>query len=330
MLSRRAGSELDQAPFTKRPAMKKISVVTICYNEEGNIQQYYDQVVGVLRQFRGRYNYEIIVADNDSTDRTPSILRAIAKKDRNFKVIFNSRNFGPNRSGNNAFRQARGDAVVLMSSDLQDPPALIKDFVGKWEEGYKVVMAIKSHSEESAFVYYLRTLFYKVLSRLSEVDLVSHFNGFGLYDRQIVDIYRELDDPYPYFRGLIADIGFEPAIIEYTQPVRRHGKSKSSLMYLYEEAMLGITSYTKLPLRLATIIGFSTAFVSFLIGMFYLVYKLLYWQSFSVGIAPLAIGLFFLASIQLIFLGLLGEYVSMVHIQVLKRPPVYERERLNF
>jgi uncharacterized membrane protein YphA (DoxX/SURF4 family) len=207
---------------------------------------------------------------------------------------------------------------------------MIKDFLEKWEEGCKVVLAVKSRSEESPITRLLRTLYYATLARMSDVELVSHFTGFGLYDKQAIDILRSLNDPYPYFRGLISDIGFEPAIIEFTQPARKHGKSKSNILYLYEEAMLGITSYTKLPLRLATIIGFLAALTSFLLGMFYLVYKLIFWSSFSVGIAPLAIGLFFLGSIQLIFLGILGEYVSMIYTQVLHRPLVYEKERLNF
>lgn len=310
--------------------MKKISIVTICYNEEGNIDDFYKQVSDVFMKLKKKYTYEIIIADNNSNDRTQDILRRLANKDKNLKIILNTRNFGPNRSGNNAFMYANGDAVVLMSSDLQDPPELIPEFINKWEAGYKVVMAIKTNSEESPIIYFLRTLFYKILERLSEVHLKPHFNGFGMYDKQVVEIYQKLRDPYPYFRGLIADIGFEPAIVEFVQPARKHGKSKSNVMYLYEEAMLGVASYTKLPLRLATIIGFITAVISFLIGLFYLVYKLVFWNSFTVGTAPVTIGLFFFASIQLIFLGVIGEYISMIYIHVLNRPLVYEKERINF
>jgi len=310
--------------------MKKISVVTICYNEEGNILEYYDQVVEVFKRLEGRYTYEIIIADNSSTDRTQAILREIALKDKNFKVIFNSRNFGVNRSGNNALIQARGEAVVLMVSDLQDPPTLILELIEKWEQGYKVVMAIKNKSEESGVIFFLRTLYYRTLERFSDIKMIPHFTGFGLYDRQVIDIYRSLDDPYPYFRGLISDIGFETAVVNFNQPARKHGRSKSNFLYLYDEAMLGITSYSKIPLRLASLVGYISAFVSFLIGMFYLVYKLIFWESFSLGIAPVAIGLFFFASIQLIFLGVIGEYISMIYVRVLKRPLVYEKERLNF
>ena len=310
--------------------MKTISIVTGCYNEEDNIPELYSQIVQVFKELENRYTYEIVIADNDSLDRTPQLLRELAGRDKNVKVIFNSRNFGPARSAYNALMQSCGDVSVLMASDLQDPPCMIKDFIEKWEQGYKVVMAIKSQSEESPIMYALRTLYYRTLANLSDVKLVSHFTGFGLYDRQVIEILRNLDDPHPYFRGLIADIGFEPAMIEFAQPARKHGKSKGNIWHLYELGMLGLTSYTKLPLRLATIVGFLTASISFLVGMFYLVYKLLFWSNFSVGIAPLAIGLFFFGAVQLIFLGLLGEYIAMIYVQVLKRPLVYEKERLNF
>ncbi len=310
--------------------MKKISVVTICYNEEGNIREFYEQVVDVFRGLADRYTYEIVIADNASTDNTPAILREIAARDPNFKVIFNSRNFGVNRSGNNALRQACGDAAILMVSDLQDPPVLIPQFIEQWQQGYKMVLAVKNHSEESAVMRGLRSVYYRALNRMSDIKLIEHFTGFGLYDRQILDIVRRLDDPYPYFRGLVSDIGFTPALVYFTQPHRKHGKSKSSFLYLYDEAMLGITSYTKVPLRLATLIGFASALVSFLVGMIYLIYKLLFWSSFTVGVAPVAIGLFFLASVQLIFLGVVGEYLSTVYVHVLHRPLVYEKERINF
>lgn len=310
--------------------MKKISIVTGCYNEEDNLLELYNQLVGVFKNFEDRYSYEIIIADNASTDRSPQILRELATNDKNFKVILNSRNFGPDRSGYNAIMQAYGDAVVTMASDLQNPPAMIKEFIEKWEQGYKIVMTVKTSSKESFIIFFMRTLYYKLLAGLSDVKLISHFTGFGLYDRQVIEILRGLQDPYPYFRGLIADVGFEPAIIEFTQPARQRGKSKSNFLYLYEEAMLGLTSYSKIPLRLATLIGFVSAFASFLIGLFYLIYKLVFWNSFSVGIAPLAIGLFFFGSIQLIFLGVIGEYISMIYVHVLNRPLVYEKERINF
>jgi polyisoprenyl-phosphate glycosyltransferase len=310
--------------------MKKLSIVTGCYNEEENLPELYEQLMQVMKGLEERYSYEIIIADNDSTDRSPAILRELAARNQNFKVIFNTRNFGPDRSGYNATLQACGDAVVTMAADLQTPASMIPQFIEKWEQGYKVVVTVKTAAKEPLIIHFFRTTYYRLLAGLSDVELVPHFTGFGLYDRQVIEILRNLQDPYPYFRGLIADIGFQPAIIEFSQPPRAHGRSKSSLLYLYEEAMLGITSYTKLPLRLATIVGFGAALASFLIGLVYLVYKLLFWNSFSVGIAPLAIGLFFFGSIQLIFLGMLGEYIAAIYIHVLKRPLVYEKERINF
>jgi polyisoprenyl-phosphate glycosyltransferase len=310
--------------------MKTMSIAAGCYNEEENLPEFYKQITDVFRDLGDDYTYELVIADNNSTDQSRRILRELAAKDDKVKVIFNSRNFGPSRSGYNALLNTSGDATVMLATDLQDPPILIKDFIEKWEQGYKVVMAIKTNSAESKFVFVLRTLYYKILAALADIRLVPHFYGFGLYDRQVIEILQSLNDPYPYFRGLIADIGFPPAIIEFFQPARKHGKSKSNLPYLYEEAMLGITSYTKLPLRLATIIGFVAALISFVIGMFYFVYKLIFWSSFSIGVAPMATGLFFFASVQLIFLGVLGEYISMIYTHVLKRPIVYEKERINF
>lgn len=310
--------------------MKKISIAAGCYNEEENLPEFYEQITEIFRDLQDSYTYELIIADNNSSDRSPQILRELAARDNKLRAIFNSRNFGPSRSGYNALLCTSGDAAIMMATDLQDPPVLIKDFIKKWEQGHKVVMAIKTNSAESRPMFLLRTAYYKTLAALSDIKLVPHFYGFGLYDRQVIDILRSLNDPYPYFRGLIADIGFPPAIVEFFQPTRKHGKSKNNVLYLYEEAMLGITSYTKIPLRLATILGFISALISFLIGMFYLVYKLVFWNSFSVGTAPITIGLFFFASIQLIFLGLIGEYISMIYTHVLKRPLVYEKERLNF
>lgn len=310
--------------------MKKISIATGCYNEEENLPEFYEQVTKIFHDLKDHYSYELIIADNGSSDRSPQILREMAAKDNRVKIIFNSRNFGSSRSGYNALLSTSGDAAIMMATDLQDPPSLIKDFIEKWEQGYKVVMAIKTNSAESRLLFILRTIYYKLLAALADIRLIPHFYGFGLYDRQVIEILRSLNDPYPYFRGLIADIGFPPAIVEFFQPARKHGKSKSNIPYLYEEAMLGLTSYTKLPLRLATIIGFTVALISFMIGVFYLIYKLLFWNSFTVGTAPVTIGLFFFASVQLIFLGIIGEYISMIYVHVLKRPVVYEKERINF
>jgi glycosyltransferase involved in cell wall biosynthesis len=309
--------------------MKSISVVTACYNEEGNVREVYEQVRKTMAELPG-YDYEHIFIDNASEDRTVATLREIALADKRVRVIVNARNFGHIRSGYYAMLQARGEAVISLVADLQDPPSLMKDFVRKWEEGFKVVMGIRKGSEESVLMFALRRLYYRTLRRLSDVELVEHFTGFGLYDRRVVDILASLGDPYPYFRGLIADIGFEIAKVEYVQPGRRRGVTKNNFYTLYDLAMLGLTSYTKVPLRLATMLGFASAGLSLLIALFYLVYKLIYWKSFSVGLAPLVVGIFFFSSVQLIFLGIVGEYVGSIHTYVRHMPLVVEKERINF
>ena len=276
------------------------------------------------------YDYEHIFIDNASKDRTVAILRELAKEDRRVKVIVNARNFGHIRSPCYAILQARGDAVISIVADLQDPPAMIADFVRKWEEGYKVVMGVKKGSAESTVMSALRRLYYRTLRRLSDVELVEHFTGFGLYDRQVIDVLRSLGDPYPYFRGLIADIGFESAKVEYVQPARKRGVTKNNFYTLYDMAMLGLTTYSKVPLRLATMLGFASAALSLLVALFYLVYKLVFWKSFSVGLAPLVVGIFFFSSVQLIFLGIVGEYVGSIHTYVRHMPLVVEKERINF
>lgn len=309
--------------------MRLLSVITPCYNEAHNVKEVYEQVKKVFDDLQD-YTYEHIFIDNASKDKTVDILKEIAETDKRVRIIVNARNFGHVRSPFHAVRQARGDAVIGVVADLQDPPHLIKDFIKKWEEGYKVVMAVKTRSEESRIMFALRSLFYHTLNRLSDTELVENFTGFGLYDKSVIDIIKSLDDPYPYFRGLIAEIGFEAAKIEYVQPERKRGITKNNFFTLYDLAMLGLTSHSKVPLRLATMLGFFSSAVCFLSGLFYLVYKLLYWSSFTVGMGPIVIGLFFVASVQLFFLGIVGEYVGSIHTQVLKRPLVVEKERINF
>lgn len=309
--------------------MKLISIVTPCYNEEENVEELYKSVKNVFSQL-GSYDYEHIFIDNNSQDKTIDVLKGIAKADKNLKIIINTRNFGHIRSPYHAVLQARGDAVILIAADFQDPPEMILEFLKKWEEGFKIAIAIKSKSEESPLFFTVRKFYYYIISHLSEIKLVRDFNGFGLYDRQVIEILRDIDDPYPYLRGLICDIGFERAEIEYVQPVRRRGFTKNNLYTLYDMAMLGITNYSKVPLRIATMIGFCLSFISLLAAFFYFMYKLFYWSSFQLGLAPLVIGLFFFASVQLFFIGILGEYVGSIHIKVLRRPLVVEKERVNF
>jgi glycosyltransferase involved in cell wall biosynthesis len=254
----------------------------------------------------------------------------LAARDSRVKVILNSRNFGHIRSPYFALLQASGDAVIGMASDLQDPPERIPEFIKKWEEGYKIVVGVKTRSREAGLLYFLRTMYYRVLHGLSDVDLIEHYTGFGLYDQQVIQILQKLNDPYPYFRGLIAEIGFPIARIEFEQPRRAHGITKNNFYTLYDMAMLGMTGYTKVPLRMATMFGFISAAISFFVGLVYLIYKLVDWKNFSLGLAPVVIGLFFLGSVQLIFLGILGEYIGAIYTQVMRRPLVIEKERINF
>jgi glycosyltransferase involved in cell wall biosynthesis len=309
--------------------MTTVSIVSPCFNEEENVEELHRQIVQVMENFPS-YQFEHIYIDNSSTDRTVETLRQMVEKDKRIRVIVNTRNFGHVRSPYYALLQARGDIVIIMASDLQDPPYLIKDMINKWQEGYKVVMAVKSKSEEPKIIYAMRKLYYRGLAKLSDVTLVENFTGYGLYDQVVIEILRQMDDPYPYFRGLIADIGFPAARIEFVQPRRMHGITKNNFYTLYDLAMLGFTNSTKVPLRLATMFGFIAALLSFLVGLFYLGYKLLNWQNFSLGLAPVVVGLFFFGSVQLFFLGIVGEYIGAIYTQVLHRPLVIEKERINY
>jgi glycosyltransferase involved in cell wall biosynthesis len=311
------------------PEQKLISVLSACYNEEGNVRECYEQVKRVFQEI-GRYRYEHIFIDNASQDGTGAILRQLAAEDKNVKVIFNARNFGHIRSPFHGMLQARGDAVISLVSDLQDPPELIKVFLEKWEEGYQMVIAVKKESEESFLLFNIRRAYYELVARLSETELNKNATGFGLYDRRFIEILKELHDPYPYFRGLVSEIGLKSIKIPYVQPVRKRGVTSNNFYRLYDMAMLGITNHTKVPLRLATMLGFAVSLCSFLVALVYVGMKLIFWQQFSLGLAPLVAGLFFFGSVQLFFIGILGEYIGAIHTQVLDRPHVVELERLNF
>jgi glycosyltransferase involved in cell wall biosynthesis len=276
------------------------------------------------------YHYEHILIDNCSKDQTLAVLRQFAAEDRRVKIIVNARNFGHIRSPYHALLQAQGDAVISLVADLQDPPDLILGFVREWEAGHKVVAAIKTRSRESWWMYQLRGLYYRMIKRFADVELLEQFTGFGLYDRQIMDVLRGLREPYPYFRGLISDVGYNIKRLEYTQPGRFHGRTKNDFFTLFDIALLGFTSYSKIPLRLATFVGFATAGLSLGVGLGYLVAKLLFWNTFTAGVAPVMIGIFFLGSVQLIFMGIVGEYVGAVFTYVQNRPLVIEKERINF
>jgi glycosyltransferase involved in cell wall biosynthesis len=308
--------------------MKLISVVTACYNEEENIRDVYEQVKAVFAKLP-QYAYEHLFIDNCSTDNTVHILKDIAAKDNNVKIIVNSRNFGHIRSPSYALLQAKGDAVISIVADLQDPPELISEFIKKWEEGYKIVIGVKAKSEENSLLFFLRKAYYKFITKIAETPLIRDFTGFGLYDKKVMEIIRKIDDPYPYFRGLISEIGFEIARIPYKQPARKHGATKNNFYTLFDMAMLGVTGHSKIPIRIMTISGFLLSIISLLLSLVFLFLKLIFWNSFSLGTAPILIGLFFFSSIQLFFIGLLGEYISAIHTQTLKRPLVIEKERIN-
>ena len=310
--------------------MKKlISVMMPCYNEAENVEQAYREVRRIFENLP-QYEYEHIFIDNASTDQTVAILKRLAAEDRRLKIIVNTRNFGHIRSPYHGILQASGAAVICLASDLQEPPSLIPEFLEWWEQGFKMVRGVKSQSEESALMFAIRKMYYNFVNRVSDIKLLKNSTGFGLYDRCVIEELRKIDDPYPYFRGLVSDIGFPSHEIEYTQPMRKRGISKNNFYTLYDIAMLGITNHSKVPLRLATMLGFAMAIASFLIAMGYLVAQLIFWEQFSLGTAPLIIGLFFLGSVQLFFIGIIGEYIGAIYTQVQKRPLVVEKERINF
>ncbi len=306
-----------------------ISVVTPTYNEELNVREVYEQVRAVMRTVP-QYSYEHLFIDNASTDRTADILLEIASKDPQVKVILNTRNFGHIRSPYYGLLQAQGDAVILLVADLQDPPTLLPEFIKKWAEGSAVVMGVKKSSGESFGIFLLRKIYYRLVAKISGTELVKDFTGFGLYDRRVIALLRTINDPYPYFRGLIAELGFPSTKIVYHQPARKRGITKNNFYTLYDIAMLGITSHSKVPLRIATIAGFFFSCVGILIAFAYLLAKLFFWNNFSAGVGPLVIGGFTFLSLQLLFIGLIGEYVGAIHTQVLHRPIVVEKERINF
>jgi len=311
-----------------------ISIVTACYNEEDNVAEIYRQVRDVVEGLpagpRGPYTYEHLFIDNASSDRTVEILRGICAQDKRVKVIVNTRNFGHIRSPFHGLLQAEGEAVISIVADLQDPPEMICDFVAKWEEGYKIVVGVKKESLEKRSMFFLRGLYYDIVGRLAEIPLIKNFTGFGLFDRVVMEKLREVDDPYPYFRGLICDLGYSRYEIPYTQPARRHGSTKNHFYTLYDMAWLGITNHSKVPLRLAMMAGFILSVLAVGISVIYLVVKLMFWSTFSLGLAPMLIGIYFFGAVQLFFIGILGEYIGSIHTQVYHRPHVVEKERINF
>lgn len=311
---------------------KKISIVGGCYNEAENLREFYERCRNVLAK-HPEYDYEFVLADNCSTDESRRVLRELAAEDSNFRVIFNSANFGHIRSPYNAFLAAKGHGVVSLCTDLQEPPEVIDEFIRRWEEGYKVVVGVRSGTRAGVVMETLRRLYYWLLAKSaanSGGGVISRFTGFGLYDRQFVEALRKYNEPYPYFRGLVGEIGFRRAEVPFVQEKRRHGESKNNWFTLYDMAMTGFVNQTRMPLRMAAFCGFATAGVSFMVAVVYLIYKLLNWDNFYLGMAPLVTGMFFMAGVQLIFLGVIGEYLGAVWTQVRNRPLVVEEERINF
>lgn len=309
--------------------MKHISVMTPCYNEEGNIRNIYN---AVKEQFdkMPQYTYEHIFIDNYSTDNSRKILRELAAEDSNVKVILNARNFGPNRSGSYGMLQGTGDALICIVCDLQDPPEMIPTFLQKWEEGYKVVLGQKTKSKENPLMFQVRKLYYKIMEKLSETEHLTNVTGYGLFDKEVLDMIKWMDDPDPYIRGLVTQLGYKWCLVEYTQQERTSGKSSYNFNRYFDFAITGLTHVSKKPLRIVTLVGLIMSAISFVIAIIYLVFKLVHWYEFDMGTAPILIGVFLLGSVQLACLGVIGEYIGAILTKVTKRPMVVEEERINF
>ena len=308
---------------------KTISIVIPTYNEEENIKPLFKALKDMISQNLSQYRYEIIFLDNDSKDKTREYLKEICDRDENITAIFNAKNFGPFNSPYYGLLQAKGDAVILLCADFQDPIELIPKFVHEWESGYKIVIGKKVTSQENRIMYFLRSLYYKTISKMSEIEQIEHFTGFGLYDCSFIEVLRKLDDPVPFLRGIVAELGWKRMEIPYEQQKRRAGKSHYNLYKYYDAAMLSFTCYTKIGLRMATFLGFVVAGVSFVIAIFYFIIKLINWNDYDMGMASLVIGLFFLGAVQLIFMGFLGEYILSMNQRIMKRPLVIEECRYS-
>lgn len=313
-----------------RVDMKKVSVLIPCYNEKENVIPMSEAIDNIFKTECSQYDYELLFIDNDSTDGTRDLLRGICEKNPKVKAIFNAKNFGQFNSPYYGILQTTGDCTISMCCDFQDPVELIPKYLVEWEKGYKIVIGIKSSSKESKIMYFLRSIYYKMIKKFSDVEQIEHFTGSGLYDKEFVEVLRNLKDPTPFLRGIVAELGYRRKEIEYEQPQRRAGKTHNNWYSLYDAAMLSFTSYTKIGLRLATFMGIFCGIVSALIAVVYLILKLVFWDSFIAGMAPVLIGMFFLGSVQLFFIGFIGEYILSINQRVMNRPLVIEEERINF
>lgn len=306
-----------------------ISIIIPTYNEEENIELLYEALAKEWKELK-EYCYEIIFIDNCSKDRTQEIIRSLCAKDENVKAIFNTRNFGPFNSPYHGLCQATGDCAILLCADFQDPIEMIPQFIEKWAEGAKIVCGVKKRSKESKLMFLIRSIYYKLMKKMSDTDWIEQFTGFGLYDKMVIEHLREINDPTPFLRGIITELGYSRVEIPYEQPVRKYGRSKFNFYRNYDAAMLSITSYTKVGMRLATFLGFFFSVASILVALFYLIFKLIFWNSFAAGMIPVLLGVFVLGSIQLFFIGILGEYILSINSRIMKRPWVIEEERINF
>lgn len=309
---------------------KKISILIPCYNEEENVGPISEAVCNIMNSELEQYDYEVVFIDNCSTDHTRDYLRIICSKNNKIKAILNAKNFGQFNSPFYGIMQTTGDCTILMCCDFQDPVEMIPKLVKEWEKGYKIVSAIKTTSKENPIMRFLRTCYYKMIKKMSEVEQIEHFTGFGLYDKSFIEVLKTLDDPTPFLRGIVAELGYKRKEIPYEQAKRKAGKTHNNWYSLYDAAMLSFTSYTKVGLRIATIFGFICSAISVLVAIVYLILKLLYWDRFPAGIAPVLIGVFLMGSLQLFFIGFLGEYVLNINKRIMKRPLVIEEERLNW
>ncbi len=310
--------------------MKKISIVIPTYNEEQNVRPLSEAIIMEMSKNLPNYDYEIIFIDNDSVDNTRSILKNMAKDNKKIKLIFNAKNFGQFNSPYYGLLQSTGDCTMLICADFQDPIELIPRFVHEWENGYKIVIGKKTTSQENKIMYWLRSVYYKMIKRFSDVEQIEHFTGFGLYDKEFINVLRNLKDPTPFLRGIVAELGYKRKEISYEQQKRRAGKTSNNFFRLYDAAMLSFTSYTKVGLRMATFLGFTVALLSFIIAIVYLILKIVYWDRFVAGSVPMLLGMFFIGSVELIFLGLIGEYILSINTRIMNRPLVIEEERINF
>ena len=310
--------------------MKKISVLIPCYNEVENAGPISKAVTDILEKELPQYDYELVFIDNDSTDGTRDVIRGLCKENPRIKAIFNARNFGQFNSPYYGMLQVTGDCVIEMVADFQDPVEMIPKYVRAWEEGYKIVCAVKTKSKENPIMYFLRACYYKLIKKMSSVEQIEQFTGFGLYDKSFVKVLRDLKDPIPFIRGIVGELGFKRTEIEYTQPQRRAGKTHNNFYTLYDAAMLSFTSYTKIGLRLATFVGAISCFASVVIAIIYFIMKLMYWNRFQAGMVPLILIVCFMGSLQLVFIGLMGEYILSINKRLMNRPLVVEEERINF